>query len=244
MEIVTTPDYLSVWLIGDDSVRTQWDGLWPTAKSPPNTVVFTVNDVLTWWGTDFSVHPFAHHYADLLSYTKTTLLWGLPNLPCLLINSDRLASNTNLITVFKAVQVFTRLTISYRTWKHSKTKPHELRPYINQAFRVTLDSSNVALQQIEQLDKSHNAIASFKPHSKFRSNRSEGARFTNFNTNNEKPKNSFKRNHSKSRQNNKWKKGSTQKSSDNQKQKLCYTCGKPDHLARNCRLNTKNKGAN
>ncbi len=241
MEILTTPDYLSVWLNGEDSVRTQWDGLWPTSKSPPNTVLFTVNDVLTWWGTDFTVHPFAHHYADLLAYTKSTLLWGLPNLPCLLINADRLATDTNLITVFKAVQVFTRLTISYRTWKHSKMKPHELRSYINQAFRVTLDSSSVALSQIEQLEKSHNVIASFKPHP-----RSKGNRFENnhFNSSFSKSKNHNERFQPRSRPANKWKKGNTVKPSDNQKNKLCYTCGKPGHLAKKCRLSNKNKGAN
>ncbi len=233
MEITTEPSVVKVWLLEGNS-KTEWDGLWPTATRPHNTSLFTLNDVMFWWSVDLQVHPFARNFEGLLESTKYTLLWGLPSLTHLLINTDKLATNGQLLTLFKAVQVYSRLSIAYRAWNVGKTNIQTARGYINLAFRVTLEASEIASKQIEQLEKNQSAIASFLPFKKPRENLFNTKK-RHFTTNsNFKSKFVSKPNPNRPSKNSKF----GQKGSD-PKAKVCFQCGKPGHLARACRLKGK-----
>lgn len=243
VEIEAGPMKIRIWLL-DEASKTEWDGLWPTATRPANTSLFTLNDVMYWWSVDLSIHPFARNFEGLLESTRCTLLWGLPSLTHMLINTDKLATSGQLLTLFKSVQVYSRLSIAYRSWNVGRSRVQEVRPYINQAFRVTLDASELASKQIEQLDKNHSSITSFLPYKKPRENM--------YNANKRKPYNNqptnFRNRHQNSntstnnQNSGKWNKPSKfgPKKGVDPKAKLCFNCGKAGHLARNCRLKGKN----
>ena len=111
-----------------------------------------------WWNTEFEVHPFAHHFSHLLNHTRATLLWGLPRLSALLIESTILDLNNNLLTLFKQTQIFTRLTIAYNQWKIRGGKGLDYKKYILQAFSVQTSSTLWAQKQIELMEKEKSVV--------------------------------------------------------------------------------------
>ena len=131
----------------------EWHGEWPTSKPPSSCLIYTLHDVQSWWLTDFSLHPFASPFANLLEHTRVTLYWGLRELPGLLVDNYTTQQNSHLLTIFKDCQIFTRLSLAFQQWKVKRDSPFSYGSYIRQALSVQLSSSSVAIKQIENLDK-------------------------------------------------------------------------------------------
>ena len=94
---------LTIYLGNDiaDSEWELWSGDWPSTKHPHNTYVFTLNNVKDWWKVDFCTHPFTSNFAHWLCHSRTVLMWGLPQLPGLLMDAQVVQNNQQYISIFK-----------------------------------------------------------------------------------------------------------------------------------------------
>lgn len=198
-----------------------WTGTWPASKAPHNTVIFTVNDVMFWWNTDFFTHPFTSKFAHWLSHSRTTLLWGLPQLPGLLIDTQLVQADHQLTVIFKEVQLFSRLSIAYNQWKIRKGNPADFVKYIRQALATQLTSNSVALRQIEFLEKEKSAISAPLlavpfPHKGFHPKKRAFKPLANLQPNKRFGRKPFSR--------------------PSFPQKKCFFCGKVGHTQNVCRL--------
>ena len=205
---------------------TKWEGDWPNSRPPANTYLFTVNDVMRWWRTDFLTHPFTSAFANWLNHSRTTLKWGLPQLTSLVLSNFDLNNNPEFLALFKETQVFTRLSISFDQWSQKRNAPLEYARYIRQAMSVHLHPCSTALRQIESLEKDKNSLIIPLPVSK------------------RKP--AFKRPPTMHRNTSGFvRPGRPNKGGLDFKHlpKKCYFCGKQGHTQNVCRLKAKGKNA-
>ena len=166
VQIFAELDELSVYFVDDNGPINKWEGDWPNTRPPANTYLFTLNDVMRWWRTDFSTHPFTSTFANWLNHSRTTLKWGLPQLTSLILSHFDLNNNVEFLALFKETQVFTRLSISFDQWSQKRNAPLEYARYIRQAMSVHLHPCSTALRQIESLEKDKTSLVIPLPLSK------------------------------------------------------------------------------
>ena len=162
VRVQVSRESLKIMLLEDmeSSNWVEWLGEWPASKPPLNSLLFTLSDLQYWWLVDFAIHPFAAPFANWLEHSRNTLLWGLHELPGLVVDHFTAHQNPRILTLFKDTQVFTRLSLCFNQWKLKRGPPGEYGKYIRQAFVIQLSASSVALRQIESLDKEKASVLS------------------------------------------------------------------------------------
>lgn len=186
-----------------------------------------MDNVQKWWSTDFCTHPFCSLFAALLDQSRATLSMCLPHLKSLVLTAPTVESDTKNLAIFKLVQIFSRLQLSYEHWTRNRNNPMESKAFILEGFRFTSGTSSMAARQIKWFSEQKTLKSLENIQDSKKKKFSKNFRSTNYNKNNPQNHNqrsTVKTTHPKSRPQmiNKVK---------------CYNCGRLGHTARACRLN-------
>ena len=209
-----------------------WNGLWPSVEPPKGMYIFPLDSYNEWINVDFHSHFWCRPMAEFLDSQRTVLRFALPYLDTLLAFSWEIEADQQRKTIFRSLQVFARLSLSYSQVNRSSTQATVLdhRSFIMEGLRANLDKSNhVVAKQIAQMSKQHDIPSKFakdmakqtKPRGRFKPRQPGGyQRFGGFQNRGERDKRS---------------------GPSPGRAPRCFKCGKMGHIKKNCRSSVPTK---
>lgn len=220
----------------DDS-PTSWDGVWPATDHPKGHAIWTIDSCTPWWNVDVWVHPFTRPFAALLEQNISLLKLTIENITQLMMPLGELQQSPQQLSVFKLVQVITRLNVAYKTWQDRGPllENNQVRRFILEGFKGLPNHSGVATTQIIAVSKRDDpkGLESllYQPSTTFKKPFTQNY-----------PQRNFGRGRGRSFQ-------ATQSSGRGVRQYpqtklICYNCGKSGHTKKACRLNKQHSHTN
>ena len=224
-EISLTHEEVVVFL-NDEEER--WDGQWPESEPPKGIALFPVHFFQRWLSVDFHESNFCRPLANSLVAQRATLSMTLPHLSALALPVNEVERDHKMLTIYRALQLFSRLSYSYQRWCKNSGNPADCRTFVLEALRLSPGNYDDA-RLFAPTEKSGVQLDSVFPSRRgFLSRRGRGG--SSFSNNNSRTPRAFENRHSSKFQ-------SRNNQRPPQSQIVCFSCGKKGHTARACRSN-------